>query len=42
MRKEKTTDASQQIFTISDVYLQRLAAAYKKNQLNEEQAIKGI
>jgi len=42
MRKGKTTGASQQIFTISGVCLQRLAAAYKRNQLNEEQTLKGI
>ena len=36
MRKGKTTGASQHIFTISGVYLQRLAAAYKRNILNEE------
>ena len=42
MQKEKTTGASQQIFTISGVCLQRLAATYKKNQLNKEQALKGI
>ena len=42
MRKEKTTGATQQIFTISGVCLERLATAYKRNQLNEEQALKGI
>ena len=33
MRKGKITSASQQIFTISGVCLQRLAAVYKRNRM---------
>ena len=42
MLKGKTTGASLQIFTISGVCLQRLAAAYKRNKSVEEQTLKGI